>query len=188
MDKLLSEMTLAELWELFPIILSEHKEYWSDWYAEEEKRIKELLRIDDAIIGHIGSTAIDSIWAKPIIDILIEIPKTISAEDVKNILTDNGYICMSESERRISFNKGYTNRGFEEKVFHVHLRYAGDNDELYFRDYLNDNPDVAREYEALKLSLWKEFDHDRDAYTNAKSKFVEQYTIKAKEKYDNCYA
>ena len=37
MNKSLSEMTLNELWELFPVILSEHKTYWSDWYVTGEK-------------------------------------------------------------------------------------------------------------------------------------------------------
>ena len=40
-----------------------------------------------------------------------------------------------------------------DKVYHIHLRYTGDNDELYFRDCLNEHPQVAEEYEALKLEL-----------------------------------
>lgn len=48
-------MTADELWELFPVILSEHKEYWNDWYVEEEKRIKALLTIENARFSHIGS-------------------------------------------------------------------------------------------------------------------------------------
>lgn len=187
MGKLLCDMTLEELWKLFPIVLSEHKEYWNDWYGEEEKRIKEFLHIDGVRISHIGSTAIQDVWAKPIIDMMLEIPKTVSIETVKNILTNNGYICMADADGRKSFNRGYTNEGFAERVFHLHLRYWGDNNELYFRDYLNDYPDVAQKYEAMKLSLWKQFEHNRDAYTDAKSEFIEEYTIKAKEKYDNCY-
>lgn len=124
---------------------------------------------------------------KPIVDILLEISKTVSMETVKNILTYNGYICTSESDCQKSFNKGYTNEGFAERVFHLHLRYCGDNDELYFRDYLNDNPDIAKEYEALKLSLWKKYEHNRDAYTDAKHEFVKEHTILAKEEYGNCY-
>lgn len=187
MGKTLSEMTLDELWELFPIVLSEHKEYWNDFYLEEEKRIKEFLPIAGVRISQIGSTAIRSIWAKPIVDILLEIPETVSMETVKKILTQNEYICMSEEDSRKSFNRGYTTEGFAEKVFHLHLRHLGDNNELYFRDYLNDNPEVARKYEALKLSLWKQNEHNRDAYTEAKSEFVHEYTIKAKEKYNSCY-
>ena len=36
MSKKLSEMTLEELWQLFPIFLSEHDESWNTWYDEEE--------------------------------------------------------------------------------------------------------------------------------------------------------
>ena len=66
------------------------------------------------------------------------------------------------------FNKGYTDKGFAEKVFHLHLRYFGDNDELYFRDYMNSYPIFAHKYEILKCSLWKKYQHNRDAYTEAK--------------------
>ena len=129
-------MTLNELWELFPVILSEHKTDWSDWYAQEKRRIETFLQMPEVRISHVGSTAVSGIWAKPIIDILVEIPKTASMEYVKEVLTRHGYICMSERDNRKSFNKGYTENGFAEKVFHLHLRYYGDHDELYFRDYL----------------------------------------------------
>ena len=75
MSKSLSEMTLEELWALFPIILSEHKDCWHDWYEEEKERITIILHGIDLKINHIGSTAIHSIMAKPIIDILVEIPE-----------------------------------------------------------------------------------------------------------------
>lgn len=52
--------------------------------------------------------------------------------------------------------------------------YRGDNDELCFRDYLNEHPHVAKEYEKLKLSLQRQYEHNRDAYTEAKSTFVKE--------------
>lgn len=88
-----------------------------------------------------------------------------------------------KGENRISFNKGYTEHGFAEKVFHLHLRYSGDNDELYFRDFLLEHPEVAKAYEDLKLSLWKKYEHDRDGYTNAKTEFVVRYTQLAKMRF-----
>lgn len=187
MGKPLSDMTLEELWELFPIILTEHNESWNKWYAEEERRLLGILSSNDIRISHIGSTAIKNIWAKPIIDILVELPMSILMESVKTVLVQNGYICMSEQANRKSFNRGYTSEGFSEKVFHLHLRYRGDNDELYFRDYLNDNPLLAKQYEELKLSLWKKFEHDRDGYTFAKACFVAEQTAKAKKYYGNKY-
>lgn len=188
MEKPLSEMTLEELWELFPIFLSAHHTCWGDWYAEEAERIKAFLPMNDARINHIGSTAIQGIWAKPIVDILLEVPETASLERLSDMLTANGYTRMSESACRKSFNRGYTSAGFADRVFHLHLRYYGDNDELYFRDYLNENPTIASEYEALKLSLWKRYEHNRDAYTDAKTDFIREYTARAKGEYGNRYS
>lgn len=173
MGKKLSEMTLQELWQLFPIILTEHKEEWKQWYEEEKKLLCSVLP-KDAVLSHIGSTAINGIWAKPIIDILIELPTYADIDNASNILVNNGYICMNKSENRISLNKGYTETGFAERVFHIHLRICGDNAEIAFRDLLNSRPDLAKEYERLKLSLWKEFEHDRDGYTQAKTEFIER--------------
>ena len=106
-------------------------------------------------------------------------------KDIAQILEKNGFIVMSAEANRVSLNKGYTENGFADKVFHVHLRYTGDNDELYFRDYLNEHSDVAKEYEALKLRLWKQYEHNRDAYTDAKTDFISKWTAAARKKYGN---
>lgn len=179
MSKPLSKMTLQELWALFPIRLTAHQPCWADWYNEESGHLRGILP-QAAAIHHIGSTAIPGIWAKPIIDILVEIPHRISMQELGSTLTRHGYLRMSQSDGRMSFNKGYTEAGFAERVFHLHLRYIGDHDELYFRDYLLAHPDAAREYEQLKLRLWKPYEHDRDGYTGAKSAFVRQITEAAK--------
>lgn len=177
MTKSLTDMTLEELWELFPIVLTEHQDCWASWYAEEAAELECILPSGSPhAIHHIGSTAIDGIWAKPIIDILIELPDAAALDAAKSTLVAHGYIAMAERD----LNKGYTPEGFAERVFHIHLRLVGDKDELYFRDYLNAHPDVAREYEALKLSLWREYEHDRDGYTQAKTDFVKRHTKLAK--------
>ncbi len=33
----------------------------------------------------------------------------------------------------------------------------------------------AKEYERLKLSLWKKFEYNRDAYTESKGEFIKKY-------------
>lgn len=60
MGKSLSEMTIEELWQLFPITLTEHQGFWSKWYEEERELLRSLLP-HDVIINHIGSTAINGI-------------------------------------------------------------------------------------------------------------------------------
>lgn len=182
MYKKLSEMSLAELWELFPIYLTEHKDCWSKWYEEEKNILKNIFPAKLGLqIYHIGSTAIRGIWAKPIVDILIEVPDAAILKIVKEQMIVNGYICMSDNDNRISFNKGYTEKGFAERVFHIHLRLMNDKDEIYFRDYLNEHAEIAKAYENLKLDLWKRYEHDRDRYTAEKTEFVAKYTRLAKE-------
>ena len=177
-------MSLEELWQLFPIILTEHQDEWEVWYREEEEALAQILPVQyTARISHVGSTAVRGIQAKPIVDILVEITPGYNMKNIEGILCKNGWLCMSRDEKRMSFNKGYTENGFAERVFHLHLRYEGDNDELYFRDYLREYPEIANKYEQLKLSLRKQFEHDRDGYTEAKTEFVKRYTAEAKSLY-----
>lgn len=174
MKKELKDMTLEELWQLFPIFLTEHNDEWENWYMEEAGALKAILPF--AQINHIGSTSIKDIWAKPIVDILIQIPKDHDMCSVKEKLLDYGLRLMYEEGNRMSFNKGYTVDGFAERVFHYHLRYDGDNDEIYFAKYLNSHEEARREYEKLKLELWKKYEHNRDAYTDAKTDVIRKYT------------
>ena len=116
MAKSLSEMSLEELWKLFPIYLTEHQDSWSKWYEEEANTLKSILPAEYNLrTNHIGSTSIFRIWAKPIIDILIEAPDIFVLKTVKNQMLANGYICMSDDGNRISLNKGYTKRDFQKK-------------------------------------------------------------------------
>ena len=64
MNKSLSEMTLNEFVGIVSgLFLSEHKTYWSDWYAQEKRRIETFLQMPDVRISHVGSTAVPGIWA-----------------------------------------------------------------------------------------------------------------------------
>ncbi len=181
-------MTKEELWELFPIFLVPYNERWVEYYDEMYAFLRSILS-DYQVkrISHIGSTAIKGIWAKNIIDILVEIEAYENIEEISKLIESNGFIRMSSDTNRVSFNRGYTENGFEEKVYHLHLRKEGDNDELYFRDYLNEHSLVAKEYEQLKLDLWKKYEHNRDGYTDAKSDFIKKWTSEAKKTYANRY-
>lgn len=188
MGKQLEDMTLEELWELFPIELVAHDPRWADQYEDAEAMIDAALSAFPVRrISHIGSTAVEGIWSKPIVDVLVELEEGADIEEAAQALKAAGFIIMSSTPTRISLNYGYTHEGFAEEVFHVHLRFAGDNDELFFRDYLLDHDETAHAYEELKLRLWKLHEKDRDAYTEAKSDFVSKWTKVAKETYGHRY-
>ena len=87
MGKDLSEMTLEELWELFPIFLVAHDDRWKDCYNEIEKTLTGLLSDQPVVrINHIGSTAIQGIWAKNIVDVMVEIPQSVDMKDHNHFL------------------------------------------------------------------------------------------------------
>lgn len=185
MAKPLSEMSREELWALFPIVLEEYNPDWPDWYREEEKQLTHSLDAACRVrIQHIGSTAVPGLMAKPIIDILLEITEGCELKLLVEALQQQGYILERQPDKpapQMMFMKGYTERGFAERVFHLHVRYKGDWDELYFRDYLREHEAVADAYAQLKCGLRNKYQHDRDRYTDAKRDFVQKYTQIARE-------
>lgn len=191
MGKALSEMSLEELWELFPIILKEHNPSYKEWYSIEKENIVNAIGQDNIKrISHIGSSAVEGLLAKPIVDILLEVDLNSDIEQIKYKLIKSGWILMSYSNNpvlKMSFNKGYTPEGFADKVFHLHVRYTGNWNELYFRDYLIAHKEVADEYSKLKIGLKDEYEHNRDGYTEAKSEFVNKYSEIARKEFGNQY-
>ncbi len=173
--KPLSDMTLEELWQLFPIILTEHDPVWKKYYEEEKALLEKSFGNLLVRIEHIGSTAVEGLIAKPTVDILLEVDPSASPDSVRQTAEHCGYTVMSKKNvrgYRLDLCKGYTPQGFADKVFHLHIRHPGDWDEIVFRDFLRQNPAKAQEYARLKTDLQKRFEHDRDAYTEAKGDFI----------------
>lgn len=191
MSKKLENMTNEELWELFPIIISQHNKIWKENYIAEKIFIEDNIGINKIVrISHIGSTAVPKLLAKPTIDILLEINDNTDTNKLITNLKDAGYIYSPQPDNpapHMMFMKGYTAEGFKGQVYHLHVRYNGDWNELYFRDYLLSNPDIATEYGKLKLELKKKFEHDRDGYTDAKTDFIRKITNLAREDMKNKY-
>ncbi len=185
MSKPLNEMTNEELWKLFPIILSEHMPFWKERYESEKELIANAIGSKNIVrMNHYGSTSVPGLIAKPTIDILLEIAEDAGLEKLQQNMMSIGYLYSPQPKDpppSMMFMKGYTPRGFEGQVFHVHIRYGGDWDELYFRDYLKSHPDAAAEYSELKKQLMKKFEFDRDGYTQAKGDFIRRITSLARQ-------
>jgi GrpB-like predicted nucleotidyltransferase (UPF0157 family) len=189
MMKKLNEMTNEELWQLFPIELARHNNDYAQWYESMKQRLLSSLKDDVFRINHIGSTAVKGLIAKPIVDILLEMNKGCSLKKLHKTILKQGFILMNDTlDLPRHYVKGYTVNGFDDEVYHLHVRYPNDYNELYFRDYLRDHLDVCRQYEAVKLSLLKQFKHHRDHYTEGKTQFIESMTKKARSQYKNRYS
>ena len=116
-DTALEEMSLEELWQLFPIELANPTKDWITYYKEEKKILSSLLiGFKPFQINHIGSTFFGDIQAKNIVDILIEFKNAQVLHNACKMLARAGYRIMFEEDTRASLNKGYTIKGFDEKV------------------------------------------------------------------------
>lgn len=187
--KNLENMNLHDSWKQFPIILKESNPNYKQWYEDEKKILLDHLSdVPIYRINHIGSTSVPGLVAKPTVDILLELAQPYSLDVIARILRPSwNVMSKNDDEGTLDLNKGYTPAGFAEKVFHLHIKPAGDWEELYFRDYLSAHTEIAGQYGELKLSLEKKFKHNRGAYTVAKTVFVTTYTQKAREEFGGRY-
>lgn len=172
--KRLAEMSKEELWRLFPIELVEHRDVWEDYYKEEEENL--LNTLGDAIsrIDHIGSTSVPGLLSKPIVDILLQVRPNMDMKRIVEELESAGWFVMYQDigQGEVDLNKGYTEDGLADKIYHLHVKRLGDWDALVSRDYLENHPKVAADYAALKLDLLSKFKYNRPAYTEAKTDFI----------------
>ena len=184
--KLIEELSIEELGKLFPIILVDHQDNWKSLYQKEKDYITETIGEDNIIsVNHIGSTAVPVIKSKPTIDILLEIKNETDLDNLISNMKNKGYNFIAQPknpEPHMMFTKGYTINGFKGQAIHIHVRYEGDWDEIYFCDYLKINPDLAAEYESLKIELSQKFKNNRELYTEGKSEFIKNATMTARNK------
>ena len=92
---------------------------WNDEFLAEEKRLQEIFGDKAVAIEHIGSTAVEGLSAKPIIDIAVLIENDEDADSFTNSLSEIGYKYDKEksSSERHFFRKG------EPTEFHLSIAY-----------------------------------------------------------------
>jgi GrpB-like predicted nucleotidyltransferase (UPF0157 family) len=152
---------------------------WPCLFAVEVERLRDALSAEDVVgIEHFGSTAVPGLAAKPIIDILIAVASLPRAKAtmIEPIIA-LGYVYWSDNPKsdRMFFVKGMPPYG-DRRTHHIHITEPDGEmwqRRLAFRDYLRANPDEARRYEALKRDLATRFPANREAYTEAKTDYVE---------------
>jgi GrpB-like predicted nucleotidyltransferase (UPF0157 family) len=150
-------------------------------FQSEKKLLKVVFGKAALNIHHIGSTAIPSIKAKPIIDILIEVSALSEVDQLNPKLEELGYKARGENgiAQRRYFQKGGIRRSH-----HLHC-FLSDHPEvkrhLNFRDYLIANPEKAMEYSDLKHRLSIENDGDREAYLLGKEPLIKQFDKEAEK-------
>lgn len=160
------------------VYLCEHENQWEIEAQNTISRLKKILGNVANDIQHVGSTAIPSIKAKPIIDIAVAVDDFGSVLALEKELKDEGFYYRPslEPSEQLLFASGSFYDGTGDLQTHfIHVVRTGSMEwinYINFRDYLNQNPAVAKEYESLKVALAKKIPNDREIYTKGKHNFV----------------
>lgn len=145
---------------------------WQHRFEQAALEIKNIFGNECTEIYHIGSTAVEGLAAKPIID-LLPVVRNIGTVDLFNgQLAELGYIAKGENGL---FGRRYFQKGGDGRTHHVHVYQEG-NDEirrhLAFRDYLRNHPMEAEKYGELKEKLANEHPWDIEKYIAGKEELV----------------
>lgn len=153
------------------VILADPAPAWASLYAQEAARIAAALGPVVIAIEHYGSTSIPGIKAKPIIDLLVGLPRLDDALSHIGAMEGLGYdyaVHAGVPEHHI-FGKGAARTHLAHLVEHEGQSW---DECLRFRDRLRADVELAQAYERLKVELAARHPQDRAAYTAGKTAFV----------------
>ena len=160
-----------------------HDPNWLNLFETESNQIAIALGENAIAIHHIGSTSIEAIYAKPIIDILVKVGSITKVDKQNSSMQLLGYQCMGEF--RIKGRRFFLkdNPGGI-RTHHIHIFEIGSIQiarHLAFRDYLNIHIEAALAYSSLKRSLAAKYPDDIEGYMDGKHDFIQEIDRKAAE-------
>ncbi len=164
-----------------------HDDRWAIIFQDEKTRLENIL--GDAVIRihHIGSTAIATLPAKPIIDMLAEV------SSFKNLEAHNQALELIGYEARGEY--GIVGRRYYKKHqtpndlgFHLHAYLENSfqiKRHLAFRNYLRLKPEFVQKYAEIKNQYCDVNGFLSGDYQLAKKPFVDALSIEAMEYFEN---
>lgn len=153
------------------IIAPYHPE-WKQLFLQTGTLLRHALQKKAIRIDHIGSTSVEGLDAKPIIDIQISVQDYRNLELYQSEIESAGLLLRPDNADR---TKRYFREQPGNRRTHVHVRKSGSYSEqlsLLFRDYLRVHPIECMRYGEEKHRLFKQFYDDRARYVEGKGPIV----------------
>ena len=157
-----------------PVIVEPYDPAWPAKFEAERKALEPVLaRWLVGPIEHIGSTAVPGLPAKPVIDIMGAVRNLSSSKPAIEALLPLRY-CYFDYKADVMH--WFCKPSDVERTHHLHLVPFESqlwHERLAFRDCLRSDETTRCAYRKLKLRLASEFRDDREAYTDAKTDFIQ---------------
>jgi GrpB-like predicted nucleotidyltransferase (UPF0157 family) len=147
--------------------------YQYDWpkkFQAEKERLQDIFGNKALEIEHIGSTSIEGLLSKPIIDIVVVIENHQDADTFTEPLVKIGYKFDSASTERHYYVEG------DPVEYHLSIAYADRGGfwarQILFRNYLRKHNEARDKYAKLKEDLLEKDPTGNDKYIAGKTDFV----------------
>ncbi len=153
-------------------------------FEKEKAKIKQVL--PEAEVHHIGSTAVEGLGGKGIIDILVTLDDWKEKQEAVSELRELGFEHIHPEENGRIFLSRVPDTKYGD--IHIHLVAKGNKDyieKLLFRDYLKQNKEEAVRYQELKQEWEREAGGDRKRYGELKQSYIENIINLAKDNNKN---
>ncbi len=163
--------------------LAEHDPEWEKLAAQTIERLWSVFGSTAEDIQHVGSTAIIGIKAKPIIDIAVGVQSLDSLDDVFLRLEADGFYKSVQHAVPNDILYALGDSDDIARTHHIHIVEIGGlqwKNYTNLRDYLNDCPRKASEYEKVKFEFAEKYPDDRSSYTKGKDVFFETFLLEAR--------
>ncbi len=158
------------------VVVQPYNEAWLQNFTDIKAEIQGALGELALEIEHVGSTSVQGLSAKPIIDIDVVIKDESVLGDVILALQQIGY--RHEGNLGIVGREAFKYDGKEHLQKHHLYVCPQDSEELKrhkaFRDYLRSHPEAVREYGHIKEEGAKLYPYDMEKYIEHKSPFIER--------------
>lgn len=149
---------------------------WKDDFNALKSALERGLNDLKINIEHVGSTAVEGLAAKPIIDIDVVYQSEADFKTIKSRLENIGYYHNGDQgitgrevfKRRFSL---VSKPVFDEIKHHLYVCHKDNvelNNHLAFRDYLRENESARIQYQALKYQIAAEADQNQKVYAQLK--------------------
>ena len=158
------------------VVVESYDKTWTSAFEEIKKEIESA--VGDLIIGieHVGSTSVEGLSAKPIIDIDIIIKDYSIFDAVVNKLNTIGYI--HEGNLGIKDREAFKYSDKPHLKRHHLYVCPQQSEELHrhitFRDFLRSNPEAVKRYGAVKEKAAQLFPDNIEKYIEYKSPCIEE--------------
>jgi GrpB-like predicted nucleotidyltransferase (UPF0157 family) len=151
---------------------------WKSWFIEIRNQI--WPQVSDLVfdIVHVGSTSIEGMSAKPIIDIDIVVENMDDFEEIKTRLARLGYTHVGDLgiTGREAFNLDYESKRAH-NLYLCMLDSGAYRNHVLLKKHLSENPDAFKRYNDLKLGLAETSD-TRESYWKSKTMLILEFLEK----------